>query len=81
MISRKSRVPRPENSSVVDTGKPVMIGTRNVAPNIATMCCAPIAKVAGQFRRSSGLTTAPGATVWPSPWIFHTGMGAPRKSG
>ena len=67
-------MPTPEKNSVVDTGNPVRIGTRNVAPNIATTCCAPIAMVPGQLRRSFGLTTAPGSTVRPSPWRVQMGM-------
>ncbi|BBY49766.1 hypothetical protein MARA_32340 [Mycolicibacterium arabiense] len=51
-------VPMPENSSVVAGGKPVSTGTRNVAPNMATTCWAPIPMVRGQLSRSSGATTA-----------------------
>src|SRR6478735_3954826 len=47
----------PENSSVVAGGKPVSTGTRNVAPNIATTCCAPRPTVRNQSSRSSGATT------------------------
>ena len=71
----------PENSSVVETGKPVSTGTRNVAPNIAMTCCTPIAMVAPQARRSSGLTTLPGATVRPLPCRVQMGMRAPRGCG
>jgi hypothetical protein len=35
---RKRIVPIPEKKSVVLGGKPVMIGTKKVAPNIAAMC-------------------------------------------
>ena len=62
-------VPRPEKNRVVAGGKPVRIGTRKVAPNIATTCCAPMPMVIGQARRSLGATTEPGFTVRPSPWI------------
>src|SRR5258708_37343223 len=55
---RNSTVPTPENSSVVVGGKPVSTGTRNVAPNIATTCWAPMPMVRGQLSRSSGATTA-----------------------
>ncbi len=71
----------PLKSRVVETGKPVSVGTRKVAPNIATTCCAPIAMVAGQDRRSSGVTTVPGSTVRPSPCSFHKAMRAPQGSG
>src|SRR5690349_20426918 len=54
-------VPMPENSSVVAGGKPVRTGTRNVAPNIATTCCAPRPKVRGQLTRSPGATTKSGS--------------------
>ena len=47
----------PENSRVVAGGKPVSTGTRKVAPNIATTCCAPMPMVRGQSSRSSGATT------------------------
>ena len=36
-----SSVPRPAQSSVVLTLRPVSRGTSTVAPNIANMCCAP----------------------------------------
>jgi hypothetical protein len=35
---RKRMVPTPEKKSVVVGEKPVMIGTKKVAPNIAAMC-------------------------------------------
>ena len=47
----------PENSRVVAGGKPVSTGTRNVAPNIATTCWAPMPMVRAQLSRSSGATT------------------------
>lgn len=56
---------------VVDGSKPVRIGTRNVAPNMAMTCCAPISAVRGHVRRSSGSTTSPGFSVLPSPWTCH----------
>jgi hypothetical protein len=37
-MRRKRIVPIPEKKSVVVGGKPVMIGTKNVAPNIAAIC-------------------------------------------
>ena len=46
-----------ENSSVVAGGNPVSTGTRNVAPNIATTCWAPIPAVRSQLSRSCGATT------------------------
>src|SRR3954471_8892856 len=66
-MSRKSRVPMPEKSSVVDGGKPVMNGTRNVAPNIATTCWAPSPIVRGQVSRSPGSTISCAPTFLPSP--------------
>jgi hypothetical protein len=57
----------PEKNSVVVGGKPVMIGTKNVAPNIAAMCCMPIPIVLGQVSRSSIETTSPGAMDLPLP--------------
>ena len=53
-------MPTPEKKSVVVGGNPVMIGTRNVAPNIATTCCPPKAMVRGHESRSSGRTIASG---------------------
>src|SRR6476646_2916373 len=38
---------------------PMMIGKTNVAPNIATTCCAPTPTVFGQDSRSSGFTGVP----------------------
>ena len=66
-MTRNSTVPMPEKNSVVAGGKPVSSGTRNVAPNIATTCCAPIEMVRGHASRSRGVTTSPGATCLPSP--------------
>ena len=54
-MSRNSSVPMPEKSRVVETGKPVSTGTRNVAPNIAMTCCAPIATVARPVQALVGL--------------------------
>src|SRR5690348_1604830 len=56
-MTRNSTVPIPENSSVVAGGNPDSTGTRNVAPNIATTCWAPMPMVRGQLSRSSGATT------------------------
>ena len=64
-------MPIPENNSVVVTGKPVMVGTSSVAPNIAMTCCIPIPMVRGQLSRSSGATTAPSAIRLPSPWTVQ----------
>src|SRR5690606_20618196 len=55
--------------SVVATGKPVMIGTRIVEPNIASTCWAPSPIDRGQLRRSRGLTISPGVTTLPSPCL------------
>lgn len=74
--SRNSSVPRPETNSVVAGGNPVMSGTVNVAPNIATTCCAPMPTVRGQDRRSCGWTTSPGRIVRPSPCSVQ-----PRRRG
>jgi hypothetical protein len=68
---RKRSVPTPEKKSVVVAGKPVRIGTRNVAPNIAAICWKPSPIVKGQLRRSSGATTSPDLTDEPSPWSFQ----------
>jgi hypothetical protein len=70
-MRRKRSVPIPEKKRVVVGGKPVMIGTKNVAPNIAAMCCRPTPMVRGQVRRSSVETTSPWATDFPFPWSFH----------
>ena len=42
-----SSVPRPANSSVALTDRPVRIGTRIVAPNIANMCWKPNTSILG----------------------------------
>ena len=68
---KKSKVPIPEKKSVVVGGKPVMIGTKKVAPNIAAICCKPTPMVRGQVKRSSVETTSPTATLLPSPWSFQ----------
>ena len=67
MMKTNSKVPIPENNKVVLGEKPVMIGTKKVAPNIAAMCWVPIPIVRGQLSRSLGPTTSPDATVFPSP--------------
>ena len=71
LISRNSAVDMAVKNRVVDGSKPVRIGTRNVAPNMAMTCCAPISAVRGQVSLSSGSTTSPGFSVLPSPWSFH----------
>ena len=47
VIKWNSNVPIPAKSKVVDTGRPVMAGTRTVAPNIANMCCKPRVNILG----------------------------------
>ena len=64
-------VPTPEKKSVVVGEKPVMIGTKKVAPNIAAICCKPTPMVRGQVRRSSVETTSPEEIVFPLPCNFH----------
>ena len=60
-------MPIPEKNRVVVGGNPVIIGTKNVAPNMATICCNPIPMVLGQVNLSSVETTSPGAIFFPSP--------------
>lgn len=43
----KSSVPSPAKRRVVDTGRPVIAGTKTVAPNIANMCCNPRVSIFG----------------------------------
>ena len=73
-MRKKSRVPTAVKNRVVDGGKPVSRGTRNVAPNIATTCWAPMPIVRGHERRSPGRTTSPGWMEVPSPWVRHVKM-------
>ena len=49
-----SSVPTPANSSVAETDRPVSVGTRMVAPNMANMCCSPNTAIFGlpSFRAS-----------------------------
>lgn len=58
----------PEKNSVAVTGNPVIVGTRNVAPNIATTCWAPSPMVRGHVSRSPGRTISPSRMVLPSWW-------------
>ena len=74
LMSRKSAVENAVKNSVVDGSKPVRIGTRNVAPNMATTCCAPMPMVRGQVRRSFGSTISPGLSVFPFPWSVHVNI-------
>ena len=67
MMKINSKVPMPENNNVVLGEKPVIIGTKKVAPNIAAICWVPIPNVRGQLSRSLGPTTSPDATDFPSP--------------
>jgi hypothetical protein len=64
---KKRIVPIPEKKRVVVGEKPVMIGTRNVAPNIAAICCRPTPIVRGQVSLSSVDTTPPAEMVFPFP--------------
>ena len=45
-----SNVPSPANNSVVDTSRPVSMGTRIVAPNMANICCTPSTSTLGAPR-------------------------------
>ena len=74
LINRNRAVENAVKNSVVDGSKWVRIGTRNVAPNMATTCCAPISIVRGQVRRSLGSTTSPGPKVLPLPCSFQWNM-------
>ena len=47
VIKWNSSVPRPANSSVVATSRPVSAGTRTVAPNMANMCWMPRISIFG----------------------------------
>ena len=47
VIRWKMRVPIPAKRRVVETGSPVIAGTRIVAPNIANMCCNPRVSIFG----------------------------------
>ncbi len=47
VIKWKIKVPRPAKRSVTETGRPVIVGTRMVAPNIANMCCNPRVNILG----------------------------------
>jgi hypothetical protein len=64
---KKRIVPIPEKKSVVVGEKPVMIGTRNVAPNIAAICCRPTPIVRGQVSLSSVETTPSAEMLFPFP--------------
>ena len=44
---------------------PMISGNTNVAPNIATTCCAPKPTVRPHESRSSGATACPGGGVLP----------------
>src|SRR5699024_8852552 len=70
-MSRKMMVAKPLIMTASWGLSPMMSGNTNVAPNIATMCCAPRPIVRGQLRRSPGATAAPGAMFLPSPCSFH----------
>ena len=43
-----SSVPKPANSSVADTERPVSTGTSTVAPNMANRCCRPSKNMRGR---------------------------------
>ncbi len=45
-----SNVPSPANSNVVDTSRPVSMGTSMVAPNMANMCWTPSTSTLGAPR-------------------------------
>src|SRR4029079_10093349 len=66
---RNSTVPTPENSRVVAGGKPVSTGTRKVAPNIATTCCALMTMVRAQLSRSWG--AIPKSSSGCASTLFH----------
>jgi hypothetical protein len=66
-MSRKQIVAMPLIMMASCGLSPITMGKTNVAPNIATTCCAPRPIVRGQESLSSGRTTAPGGGVCP-PW-------------
>ena len=51
----------PENMMARLGSRPITSGKTNVAPNIATTCCAPSPTVLPHGSRSSGATGSPGA--------------------
>ncbi len=53
----------PENRIARLGSSPMITGKTNVAPNIATTCCAPSPTVLPHGSRSSGATGSPGAGV------------------
>ncbi len=67
-------VPTPEKNRAVEVGNPMITGTMNVAPNMATTCCSPMPIVIGADSRSSGATTVPGSMLRPSPCSFQVNM-------
>ncbi len=74
-------MPIAEKNSVVAGENPVISGTMNVEPNMATTCCMPMPMVRGQLSRSSGATTSPGATCLPSPCLVQPRLMVLRPSG
>ena len=67
-------MPTPEKNRAVEVGNPMITGTMNVAPNMATTCCRPMPTVIGTDSRSSGATTVPGLMLRPSPCSFQVNM-------
>src|SRR6476620_10815685 len=67
-------VPTPEKNRAVEVGNPMITGTMNVAPNMATTCCSPMPTVIGADSLSSGATTVPGEMLRPSPCSFQVNM-------
>ena len=71
VISRNSIVASPESRIARLGSSPMSTGKTNVAPNMASTCCAPRPTVRPHDSRSSGRTTSPGAGARPSPCTVH----------
>ncbi len=65
-ISRKMIVATPDIITARFGLSPMIAGNTNVAPNIATTCCAPRPAIRSEESRSPGRTTAPAGGVRPS---------------
>src|SRR5918998_3621743 len=60
-MSRNRIVHRPENMMARLGSSPITTGNTNVAPNMATTCCAPRPMVLPHGSRWFGITASPGA--------------------
>src|SRR6266852_2629657 len=74
-MTKKISVPIPEKKIAVLGLKPMIMGARTVAPNMASTCCRPRKMDCPQGSRSSGAMMPPALGVQPVKYLCIWGEG------